>query len=363
MLKKKKTVIALSLIPQFLLVKLLSNYPEFVENYYSNGLYPVISKIFRFTLGWLPFSFGDLVYTFAGIYAVRWFYINRKRLRKDTKNWVVDVFAAVAIIYGAFHLFWGLNYHRLPLHISLDLERDYTTEQLVHVTEALIKKSNELHFEITKNDTVKVDIPLSKSGIFEMVPAGYERLKKRFPHLEYTPKSLKKSLYSYPLTYMGFSGYLNPLTNEAQVDGLIPTYKFPTTSAHEIAHQLGYAAENEANFIGFLATTSHDNIYFKYTGYTFALRFCLNEIYRRDEGLYEQIAITVNTGIFKNYKEIRDFWEAHENPAEPLFKSFYGHFLKANKQSKGMQSYNYVVALIVNYYESEKVDTDFTDYH
>ncbi|WP_298500160.1 DUF3810 domain-containing protein [uncultured Algibacter sp.] len=353
MLKKNKTIVALSLIPQFLLVKLLANYPEFVEQYYSNGLYPFISKAFRFTLGWLPFSFGDLVYTFGSLYALLWFYINRKRLRKDSRNWLVDVFAAVAIIYGAFHLFWGLNYHRLPLHKSLHLERDYTTEQLVEVTQNLIKKSNTLHLEITKNDTIKVDIPFSKSDIFKMVPTSYDNLKKHFPHLEYYPKSLKKSIYSYPLTYMGFSGYLNPLTNEAQVDGLIPVYKFPTTSAHEIAHQLGFAAENEANFIGFLATISHDNIYFKYSGYTFALRFCLNEIYRRDEAIYESIVINVNPGILKNYKEVRDFWEIHQNPAEPLFKSFYGNFLKANKQSKGMQSYNYVVALIVNYFENK----------
>ncbi|WP_396600313.1 DUF3810 domain-containing protein [Algibacter sp. R77976] len=352
MLKKKKTIIALSLIPQFLLIKLLANYPEFVEQYYSNGLYPIISKILRFTLGWLPFSFGDLVYTFAGIYIIRWFYKNRKRLRKDTKHWLIDIFAAVAIIYGAFHLFWGLNYHRLPLHKSLNLERDYTTEQLVNTTKALIEKSNNLHAELSINDTIKVDIPFSKSEIFKMTHSGYDNLMDRFPHFKYHPVSLKKSLYSYPLTYMGFSGYLNPLTNEAQVDGLIPTFKYTTTSAHEIAHQLGYAAENEANFIGFMATTSNDNIYFKYTGYTFALRFCLNEIYRRDEALYENIIETVNTGILKNYKEVRDFWEAHENPVEPFFKIFYGNFLKANKQSKGMQSYNYVVALVVNYYEN-----------
>ncbi|MFV9550367.1 DUF3810 domain-containing protein [Algibacter sp. PT7-4] len=343
---------ALSIVPQFLIVKLLGFYPEFVELYYSNGLYPLISKMSRFLLGWLPFSFGDLVYTFAGILIIKWVYKNRKRLRKDTKNWLIDVFAAGAIIYGAFHLFWGLNYYRLPLHKNLNLEHDYTTEQLVNVTKKLIKASNTLHFEITKNDTVKVDIPFRKSDIFKMVPAGYDKLKNKFPHLEYTPKSLKKSVYSYPLTYMGFSGYLNPLTNEAQVDGLIPSYKFPTTSAHEIAHQLGYAAENEANFIGFLATINHDNIYFKYTGNTFALRFCLNEIYRRDEAIYESVIETVNTGILKNYKEVREFWEAHQNPIEPLFKSFYGNFLKANNQSKGMQSYNYVVALIVNYLET-----------
>ncbi|MGB5419516.1 DUF3810 domain-containing protein, partial [Algibacter sp.] len=355
MLKKNKTIIALSLIPQFLLVKLLANNPEFVEQYYSNGLYPVISKMFRFTLGWLPFSFGDLVYTFGSLYALRWFYKNRKRIRKDTKNWFVDVFAAVAIIFGAFHLFWGLNYYRLPLHESLNLEHDYTTEQLVQVTKALIEKSNSLHAELSVNDTIKVDIPLTKSEIFKMTPSGYDNLTARFPHLEYHPRSLKKSIYSYPLTYMGFSGYLNPLTNEAQVDGLIPVYKFPTTSAHEVAHQLGYAAENEANFIGFLATTNNDNIYFKYAGYTFALRFCLNEIYRRNEALYESIIESVNPGILKNYKEVRDFWEAHENPVEPFFKIFYGNFLKANSQSKGMQSYNYVVALIVNYFEFENL--------
>lgn len=353
MQKNKKKLIALSIIPQYLVIKLLSNYPDFVEQYYSNGLYPIISKFLRYTLGWMPFSFGDLVYTFGSIYAIRWFYKNRKRLLKDTKYWFIDVFAAFAILFGAFHLFWGLNYHRLPLHKSLNLEQDYTTEQLVKVTELLIEKSNSLHSEISENDTLKVDIPLTKSEIFKMTPSGYENLMQRFPHLEYHPKSLKKSLYSYPLTYMGFSGYLNPLTNEAQVDGLIPVFKFPTTSAHEIAHQLGYAAENEANFIGFMATTNNDNIYFKYAGYTFALRFCLNEIYRRDEALYEDVVLNVNEGILKNYKEVRDFWEAHENPAEPLFKIFYSNFLKANKQSKGMQSYNYVVALIVNYFEYE----------
>lgn len=352
MLKKKKTIIALLLIPQYLLVKLLSNYPEFVEIYYSNGLYPIISKIFRYVLGWLPFSFGDLIYAFAIIYAVRWLYKNRKRLRKDTKQWFVDVFTPLSIIYFAFHLFWGLNYYRLPLHKNLNLERDYTTEQLVLVTKKLIEKSNAYHLKITHNDTVKVDIPFSKSDIFKRTQNGYDNLKQVFPHLEYHPKSVKKSLFSYPLTYMGFSGYLNPLTNEAQVDGIIPIYKFPTTTAHEIAHQLGYAAENEANFIGFLASINNDDDYFKYTGYTFGLRFCLNEIYRRDEALYETIVANVNTGILKNYEEIRLFWEAHQNPTEPMFKLFYGNFLKANKQSKGMESYSYVVALLVNYFDT-----------
>ncbi|MFD2727373.1 DUF3810 domain-containing protein [Hyunsoonleella rubra] len=349
--KTKKRIIALSIIPQFLAVKLLSNYPDFVEQQYSNGLYQWLSKIFRFVLGWLPFSFGDMVYALAIIYGLRWLYKNRWRLQKDLKNWCIDVLAAFSIFYFAFHLFWGMNYHRLPLHTSLGLEKDYTTEQLIQVTETLINKSNALHNSLSENDTLKVELPYSKSEILKMVPVGYQNLKTTFPHLEYHPKSIKKSLFSYPLTYMGFSGYMNPFTNEAHVDGLIPVYKFPTTASHEVAHQLGYAAENEANFIGFMAATHHDDVYFRYAGYTFGLRFCLNEIYRRDEAKYEEIVETVNEGILKNYKEVREFWESYENPTEPFFKMFYGNFLKANQQAKGMQSYNYVVALLVNYFE------------
>jgi hypothetical protein len=63
--------------------------------------------------------------------------------------------------------------------------------------------------------------------------------------------STKKSLISLPLTYMGFSGYLNPFTNEAQVNYLGPMYTFPTTTCHEMAHQLGFASETECNLLAF----------------------------------------------------------------------------------------------------------------
>ena len=355
MLKHKKAIIALSIIPQYVLIKWLSHYPEFIETYYSNGLYPYISKIFRFMLGWLPFSFGDLVYAFAIIYILRWLIKNFKRLKTDTRNWFIDVFSAVSMLYFAFHLFWGINYYRIPLYKSLGLKSDYTTEQLVDVTKKLIVISNKIHSEIIKNDSLQVAIPHGKSEILKLALLGYNNLEKHYPHLEYYPKSIKKSLFSLPLTYMGFSGYLNPLTNESQVDALIPVYIFPTTASHEIAHQLGYAAENEANFIGCLAAINHDDIYFKYSGYTFALRFCLNEIYRRDETLFDSISETVNKGILKNYKEMRLFWENYKNPAEPLFKITYSSYLKANKQDKGMESYSYVVSLMVNYFETNSL--------
>src|SRR5690554_7566135 len=215
MFKNPKPYIAFSIVPLFLIVKLLKQFPEVVESYYSLGIYPVISSLFRFTLGWIPFSFGDLFYSFAIIFIIRWLILNRRRVIKDTKHWLMDVVSAISIIYLAFHLFWAMNYHRLPLHESLDLDEDYSTEQLLTVTEKLIKKSNAVHLELTKNDSNKINLPYSKNEVINLVPKGYEAIENEFPHLKYHPKSIKKSLFSLPLTYMGFSGYLNPLTNEA----------------------------------------------------------------------------------------------------------------------------------------------------
>jgi len=355
MQKPYKKALALSIVPQIIFVKIMGYFPGFVETYYSNGLYPFLSKLERYTLGWIPFSFGDLVYTMGSLYILRWLYLNRKRIRKDLKNWLIDVFSAVSVIYFAFHLFWGFNYYRKPLHENLNLQRDYTTEELVSFVEKLIPKANAIHMEITHNDTLKVEMPFTRKQIVRQAPLGYDNLVDKFPHLEYHPKSMKFSMYSLPLTYMGFSGYLNPLTNEAQVDYLIPLYKMPTTTCHEVAHQLGYAAENEANFIGCLASMNHNNIYFKYSGYVFGLRHCMNEIYRRDECLFETLVETINEGILKNYKEAEEFWDSYQNPLEPVFKLSYNSFLKANNQAKGMESYNYVVALLVNYFEKNSL--------
>jgi hypothetical protein len=351
MLKNKKTAFALSIIPQVLIVKLLSNYPKFIETYYSNGLYQFTSKIFRFVFGWLPFSVGDVFYTIAGIYIMRWIYINRKRIISDTKSWLTDIFIVVSLVYFMFHLFWGMNYYRLPLHKTLNLENTYTTEELIEVTEKLIEISNSVHIKITQNDTNKVEIPLNKKELLKSTTNGYMALAKIYPQLDYSPSSIKLSLYSLPLTYMGFGGYLNPFTNEAQIDGLIPLYKYPTTASHEIAHQVGYAAENETNFIGCLAAINNDNIYFKYSGYIFALKHCLNEIYRRDKDKYKSLVKLVNKGIIKNYLESQTFWESYQNPMEPIFKSTFNSFLKANNQDKGIESYSYVVALFVNYFK------------
>lgn len=353
LVKKTKLLLTILLLVQIFLLQILKRFPEFVEKYYSLGLYPYISKLSRILFGWIPFSVGDLFYLLITIVALRWLILNFKRSWREPIRFILDITASVSLFYFMFHLLWGLNYYRLPLHQSLGLESAYTKEQLISTTRRLIEKSNALHRQLGFADSVKIDLPYTQEEMFDKTLNGYSNIEKEFPQLHYSIKSIKKSGWSLGLTYMGYSGYLNPFSGEAQVNNLIKTYKFPVVGCHEEAHQIGYAAENEANFIATLATVNNDDPYIKYSGYIFALRYCINDVARLDEPLYEELLCDINPGILKSYKEMRDFWASYENPFEVFSKNWYNLFLKANNQEKGLMSYDYMVALVVNYYEGK----------
>ena len=354
-MKRKSILLLAVLFPvQIIGINILKGYPQFVEEYYSLGLYPIISKIMRFSLGFVPFSLGDFLYGVLIILLIAWIVRRVKQRFRNPKIWIPDSLAALSVIYFCFHLFWGFNYYRLPLHKSLEIENDYTTEKLITLTETLIEKSNQLHSQLAENDSVKVEYEFSKKELFDITLQGYDHLQKDFPELNYKGEALKRSLYSLPLTYMGFNGYLNPITNEAQVNTIIVPYKIPTTASHEIGHQLGFAKENEANFIACLATMNHPDPYFRYSGFTFALSYCLSEIYRREPDRVKEMTAKMNPGILKNYREVDEFWRKHTNPFEPIFHATYNRYLIVNNQSDGMKSYSYVVALLVNYFDDSR---------
>ncbi|MBT8255137.1 MAG: DUF3810 domain-containing protein, partial [Bacteroidia bacterium] len=235
MRNRTQVILALLLPVQYIALLILRQFPEFVEEYYSQGLYPYIAKLSRFVFGWIPFSIGDIFYALLIVVLVRWIYKKSKRLISSPVQFMVGVLSSLSVIYLLFNLLWGLNYYRVPLHQTLELERDYTTEELINTTQRLIEKSNELHRQLGYSDSTKIDLPYTQQEIFNKSSNGYVHLSKEYPNLHVSPKSIKKSTWSLGLTYMGYSGYFNPLTGEAQVNQLIKTYKFPVVSCHEQA--------------------------------------------------------------------------------------------------------------------------------
>ncbi|WP_435414875.1 DUF3810 domain-containing protein [Polaribacter aestuariivivens] len=352
-IKKIHLFFTLFLPIQVLLVQFAAKNPVFIETYYSNGIYPYISSFLRILFGWIPFSFGDVFIAYLIYIFLRFLYRLIKFKFKNFIPKIIHFTAILSTIYFCFYLFWGLNYYRKPLAENLNYQQQkYTTQQLEKVTETIIQKLNFYQLKITKNDTVKVVNTYHQKEMYQMTILGYNNLSNEYPELTYKHVSIKSSLMSLLQTYNSTSGYLNPLTGEAQVNDLIPKTGYPTTICHEMAHQIGYAAENEANFIGFLAANYNDDSYFKYASYRMAFAYCISEIRKRDTAISKKLWKNVHKGVVKDFNESYLFWESYKNPFEPIVKKGYSAYLKANNQTKGVASYNYVVDLLISYFEN-----------
>lgn len=348
--QKIRTIIVLALPLQIILVKWIGSYPELVEKYYSNGIYPVLSQFLRTLFGWIPISIGDILYFSLFILAGRYLFKQRKNIKQKPLAFLKNIAIALSITYFLFHLLWGMNYYRLPITEKLEIEKEYTINELQVFTKYLIGKSNHYQIKITGDSIDPVKMPYSKKEIFQKTKQGYTSLKEMYPDFEYKKPSLKSSLFSLPLTYMGYGGYLNPFSNEAQVNGKTPLFRLPTVSGHEVGHQLGYSAEDATNFIGFLVTAKNEDDYFKYAAYSNSLAYCLSDLSRKDSIKFKETIQDLNPGVKKNFKEVAEFWEKYENPLEPVFKSIFNTFLKANNQEEGIKSYNSVVGLLISYH-------------
>ncbi|CAM4180008.1 DUF3810 domain-containing protein [Flavobacterium weaverense] len=351
---KSKYILPFFLFFQIIFLKIVPYFPEVVEQYYSNGLYPIVSKIERIILGSTPFSVGDILYFILIVLGIKWVIQKRRTWKKEWKDNLIGVLSFLSVFYFCFHLLWGFNYYRQPLFEKMSIERDYSDADLLAFTRKIIAKTNAVHIQITKNDSLKVVVPYSQEQVFKMSLNGYKTLSNQYSFFDYESPSIKKSLFSLPLTYMGFGGYLNPFTNEAQVNYLGPMYSFPMTTTHEMAHQIGFASESECNFIGFLAAVKNDNHYIQYSGYSMALRYCLGNWYARDERVYDELLKTVHPGILKNYRESELFWKQYDTIIDKGFHAFYDQFLKVNQQQDGLESYSKYVNLLVNYYKERE---------
>ncbi len=328
-------------------IKVAGYFPEFIEIFYAQKLYPFIAVVNRFTYKSIPFSVGDIFYFFGVLYLIYLMFLIIKNIKKPLIS-LLKLSVYLLLVVWIFYLSWGFNYFRMPLAKQMNLtNQKYNAEQLKEITQLMINKTNRLQIIITKNDTLAVEIPYSIEQIMEKAPEGYQNIQDIIA-LKYPQACIKTSLLSKQISYMGVSGYLNPFTGEAQINRLFPKVFLPGITTHEMAHQLGFAPENEACFLGYLASTRHPDPYFQYSGYIDALRYCLIEIRKYDKNLYKEYMHQLHRGIMKNFSEARQFSEKYKFPID--FSQGYDIYLKMNKQASGIHSYNEVVHLLIAYH-------------
>lgn len=333
-----------------LFILLLKFFPEGIEKYYSSGVYIFISKFLRIITGWCPISLGDIFYAAVFIKLSIWLFGLIKSLIKRQSTWTkfgagcLNTLRIILWIFILFNFIWGLNYNRAGIAYQLQLKPvDYTKDEVEVIVCDLIDKVNSSRKAIG-DDSLQ---SFAFNEIYAKAYQGYANLSKEQPFLSYKNLSAKKSMYSSVSHYMGFTGYYNPFSGEAQVSDDLPNILVPYIACHEMAHQLGYASESEANFVGYLACKSANDKYFTYSVYMDLYKYAAMELFLKD--LKTIHSWELDSLVRKDFRDIRKFFNKRSNNVSPVISSMYNQYLKANQQSKGIESYNDVIGLLIAY--------------
>jgi hypothetical protein len=335
-----------------LLLKLFSAQPALVEKWYTYGIYPPLSRIMRWLTGWLPFSLGDLLYAAAGIGVLLFVWRSIKAARKERGKtfWLsmgYKIITTLLIVYILFNTLWALNYSRLGIAHQLGLQvQPYGLPEVVQLTKTLQTRLN--HFAALTDTTARKERNRN-TKLFQKSIQVYKEAEVRFSFLRYTTPSIKPSLYSRIGHYFGFTGYYNPFSSEAQIKTSIPVFLKPFVVTHEMAHQLGYAKENEANFVAFLTARHARDAETLYSVYYHLYNYSQREVYRRDSMLAKTIQKHIHPQVVRDNEELKAYFQSTENSIEPLMTRFYDQYLKWNNQKSGLQTYNQVIALLIAY--------------
>jgi hypothetical protein len=252
------------------------------------------------------------------------------------------------LIYCLFNILWGLNYERKGIIHQMGIEKvKVKPDDIRNLMSVLVRKVNEWD----SLSQARMISPPAVDDVLQGAARSYGSLSSQDPRFLYSPVSLKSSLFSSIGNYLGYSGYYNPITGEAQVNTTVPSFMQPYTGCHEIGHQLGYARENEANFAGYLAARSSTDPAFRYSVYFDLYNYGRPFLKEMDSVLMRKLDAALHERVRKDREELRLFYERHQNPVEAFIDWAYGRYLEANGQPDGKWTYNKVIVWLAAYYK------------
>lgn len=233
----------------------------------------------------------------------------------------------------------------------------YTLQDLTALRNMLVEKCNELSGQMqhTEEGEIIYEGNMRKKAISDMQALGetYDALQGFYP----MPKPLYFSDF---VSQQYMLGYYFPFSMEANYNKVAYVTNLPVTMCHELAHLKGYIQEDEANFIGFLACISSDDLLFQYSGYLSVLNYVNNDFYEAVGEDYEKYMaeVQIDRQVYEDAVFVRkEDWDRIEKEAvvdtevvDAVSSGFVDTSLKLNGVDDGMVAYSRVVGLLLQWY-------------
>ena len=327
--------------------------PAVVERWYARGLYPVLSAALSCGSGLVPVSVAEISLVAAG-FLLAWRLVRMLRAGRPS-GWgaaallfLSDLTLVAGGLALAFVLLWGLNYKRLPFATSAGLDATPAPSgELRDLAVFLAGRANALR-EGRGEDSQGVMVT---HGGFRRVlartAAGFDAAASRYPILEGGCLRPKPLLLSEMLSWLGLTGIYSPFTGEANVNVRAPESELPFSASHEAAHQRGFAREDEANFVAYLACRFHPDPDFNYSGLLAASVHASNALFTIDREAWREVEAKRSPAVARDLGALRAWAARYEGAASRASERVNDAYLRAQGQAEGVRSYGRMVDLLL----------------
>ena len=342
-LKNKNRFWAGLLFAQFLLFYILSK-TQFGVNLFSN-LFETKKYFHQKLFSTFNFSIGDLFYIFIFLYL--FFCLYKLFKKNDRKKYFIKIFKTLNFFYLIYQISWGMLYFQTPLIDKLP-EKQISEKEIKKKALEYIEKCNESRKQV-KEDKNGVFIITNIEETKMSVLNAQQKIPKEFSNKKNTHiQNFKPTLFGKYFSYTGILGYYNPFTSEAQYNANLPYSYLPFTLAHESAHQLGFAREQEANFIAYLICKNSDDTNLIYSSNLYVARSLLNSLIEKDPKFVEQAKLKFSKDVKRDLENNKNFIKEHQSWVDDAIYFTNDLFLKSNRQ-EGSITYSYFLELLLRY--------------
>ena len=348
-------LIALAAVGLFFL---LPYFPHFTERVISRGLFRVVGFPMQWVVSLLPVSLTELLVVLgipaAVVMLVIWVVRlcrgpgRRQRLERGCRfmAWCVSL---VMLLYM---LTCGGNFSRRPLSDLMELpQREYTVEELAAVTAHLAANLSAARKQVAEDEEGCMTLSASVEDTLLAADDAYHNLRQDYPFLTTAVWRVKPVALSHLWSYTGYVGVYCPWLGETSVNVDAPYGDLGHTATHELAHTMGFAKEDECNFLAYLACITSGQPDYVYSGYLSAFIYCSNTLYKADKQAWNEAHKACSEAVRRDLKQRNAYWDQFEGEVMDSSQQVNDTFIKANGVESGSFSYGEMVELLLQYYD------------
>ena len=327
--------------------------PDLVESIYVDHVFPLMRGLLSVLFSWWPISAAE------GLIAMALGWIGWRALRglRDARRGqrslgnlmlhaLTQMLMATSVLYALLLLTWGFTNVRQPyaVHAGWEVQADADPAELADLVHDLVARCNVLRPGVSDED---LEVLLDHGRLDPRVVRGFAALAEEVPAVHGGLPVVRVPMAARLLTLFQVGGIYSPFTGEAHVNREPPVWRRAFTTCHEIAHQRGFAREDEANFIAYQVCVRARDAAFEYSGTFHAMQYALGALRRSAPERHTAEIARISERVRDDLRASTEFWMRWKGPISKVAQSTNDRYLRLQGQTAGRASYGRMVDLML----------------